>query len=168
MLEKFLRRRPMDLQVRRAIQHCGTCISRSWGSRAWRQRRCRSLFFVGFAGSNGGRLELLSDVSPCRRVRSSPAKLFTTKPQSALGLGITESELSSALCPGPGQSTLPVDDLAAEQAGHFRQCWERCWHDLARRLLTFSRRANQARQHSIARPRDGGGVRDRTERAFAL
>jgi hypothetical protein len=53
-------------------------------------------------------IELLADVV-LATFTLSPAKLFTTKPQSAaLGLGVTESERSSALCPGPGQSTLPL------------------------------------------------------------
>src|SRR4051794_19024645 len=36
---------------------------------------------------------------------SSPAKVFSTKPHSASRLGFTDSDLSSAECPGPGAST---------------------------------------------------------------
>src|SRR5262245_66614217 len=156
VLEKFLRCRPMDLQVRRAI-HIAVRVFRDRGgvrlgasavAVLLLRRRLRWLEFR--------QLELLSDVIL--------ANLYVVAREAV--------QHEAALCvaarlhgkrpivlrmSGAGGAHAAVDNLAAEQASHFRQCWERCWHDLARRLLTFSRRPNQARleafgiEHSLSR-----------------
>ena len=95
-------------------------------------------------------IELLVGRDPCRPARRRPRSCSPRSRTLRRGWASRKATYRPQNVRGRGEHAT-LDDLAAEQAGHFRQCWERCFGiDLARRLRTFSRRANQARPHSIA------------------
>src|SRR5262245_12267349 len=160
VLEKFLRCRPMDLQVRRAI-HIAVRVFRDRGG-------------VGLgAGAlavpllwlrlEWWQIELLADVV-LADVHVVAGKAVHHEAAVGLGAGHHRERTIVRTMPGTWAKFVAPDDLAAKESRHFLQCWEEgLWH----RCLVACELSRDGLIRRAARPRGGGGVRDRTERAFA-